>query len=188
MKLSGRKIAEEIEAGRIVIDPFDKTRVGPNSYDLTLGSRLMQLCCNTQVGSFAGEHVDPKLPLRHHAIEIGEEGFVLYPGHLYLASTIERAGSTHYVPAIQGRSSLARLGLFTHVCAGFGDVGFTGNWTLELVPVLPIKVYPRMRLVQVYFDTVDGDYEQYQSEYNGASDRPKSSKLATESDEWKLKK
>ena len=42
---------------------------------------------------------------------------------------------------IEGRSSIGRLGLFVHVTAGFGDVGFCGYWTLEMFAVQPVRIF-----------------------------------------------
>ena len=49
------------------------------------------------------------------------------------------------VPMIEGRSSIGRLGLFVHVTAGFGDVGFCGFWTLEMFAVQPVRIFPACR-------------------------------------------
>ncbi|MFR1945037.1 MAG: dCTP deaminase domain-containing protein [Faecalimonas umbilicata] len=46
---------------------------------------------------------------------------------------------------LEGRSSTGRLGLFIHVTAGFGDVGFAGYWTLEIFCVQPIRIYPNVK-------------------------------------------
>ncbi len=58
---------------------------------------------------------------------------------------------------------MGRLGLFVHVTAGFGDVGFAGYWTLEMFCVRPIRIYPNVEICQVYYHTLDGDFETYES-------------------------
>ena len=73
---------------------------------------------------------------------------------LYLASTIEYTETLRHVPVIQGKSSLGRLGLFVHVTAGFGDVGFKGHWTLELVCVQPIRIYAGMKIAQLVYNDI----------------------------------
>ena len=64
---------------------------------------------------------------------------------------------------IEGRSSIGRLGIFIHITAGFGDVGFSGYWTLEIFCIKPIIIYPNVEIAQLYYHTIDGDYEEYNS-------------------------
>lgn len=82
---------------------------------------------------------------------IPEEGMILYPGVLYLGSTIENTGTDKYIPGIDGRSSTGRLGMNVHICAGFGDVGFEGTWTLEITVVEPLRIYLDSEVCQIYF-------------------------------------
>ena len=64
---------------------------------------------------------------------------------------------------IEGRSSIGRLGIFIHITAGFGDVGFSGYWTLEIFCIKPIIIYPNVEIAQLYYHTIDGDYEECNS-------------------------
>ena len=64
---------------------------------------------------------------------------------------------------LEGRSSVGRLGLFVHITAGFGDVGFEGYWTLEIFCVQPVKIYPGIEICQIYYHSLDGDYVNYVS-------------------------
>ncbi len=80
---------------------------------------------------------------RVRRIAIPPEGLVLSPNQLYLGRTAERTETHNLVPMIEGRSSVGRLGLFVHVTAGFGDVGFCGYWTLEMFAVQPVRIYRR---------------------------------------------
>ena len=64
---------------------------------------------------------------------------------------------------IEGRSSIGRLGLFVHVTAGFGDVGFAGYWTLEMFAVQPVKIYPGVSICQIFYHEISGDVEEYKS-------------------------
>jgi dCTP deaminase len=98
---------------------------------------------------------------------IPEEGFVLLPGQLYLGSTVEYTETHGYVPMLEGRSSLGRLGVCVHVTAGFGDVGFKGFWTLEIYCLHPVRVYPFQRVCQIYYHKIQGDYVPYQGKYQG---------------------
>lgn len=83
--------------------------------------------------------------------EIPEEGFVLQPGVLYIGRTVERTWTDKYIPMINGRSSGGRLGISIHICAGFGDIGFDGTWTLEITCVEPVRIYPNSEIAQVCF-------------------------------------
>ena len=69
--------------------------------------------------------------------------YTAFPGELYLAHTVERAGSAVHVPKIEGKSTLARLGLSIHVTAGYGDVGFVGAWTLRRAPRSSVRYLRR---------------------------------------------
>jgi dCTP deaminase len=65
---------------------------------------------------------------------------------------------------IEGRSSIGRLGLFVHVTAGFGDVGFCGYWTLEMFAVQPVKIYPGVPICQIFFHQIAGAITEYASD------------------------
>ena len=88
--------------------------------------------------------------------EIPEDGYVLQPGVLYIGRTIERTWTDKFIPMINGRSSGGRLGISIHICAGFGDIGFDGTWTLEITAVEPVKIYPNAEVAQVCFFNPSG--------------------------------
>lgn len=173
MILSGLKIAEEVRAGRIFISDFDEKRLNPNSYNLRLADELLFYCEETK--DILGKKVkkpgctlDMKRNNSYEVFNIPEEGYVIYPGYIYLARTMERTRTDSYVPMLEGRSSVGRLGIFIHATAGFGDVGFDGYWTLELSCVQPVRIYPGVEICQIYYHTIDGDYEPYRSgKYQG---------------------
>lgn len=173
MILSGLKIAQEVKAGRIYISDFDEKRLNPNSYNLRLADEL--LVYDTDGLDAFGEPLstwngplDMKRDNKHHSLKIPERGFILYPNKLYLARTMERTRTDCYVPMLEGRSSVGRLGIFIHATAGFGDVGFDGYWTLELSCVQPVRIYPGVEICQIYYHTIDGEYEPYRSgKYQG---------------------
>ena len=151
MVLSDSKIKEEIKKGNIVISDFDESRLNPNSYNLRL-DKVIKIYEN-RVLDMKGENKATK-------IEIPEEGYVLQPGYVYIASTIEHTETTgSLVPVLEGRSSIGRLGIFTHVTAGWGDTGFKGRWTLEIVVTQPVKVYPEVEICQIVFHRVEGKVE-----------------------------
>lgn len=153
MILSGREIKRRLGKD-IFIDPFNIRQLGPNSYNLRLHHELMV---------YEDAVLDMKKKLNVRSIPISSEGLVLEPGVLYLARTVEHTKTTAYVPMLEGRSSIGRLGLFIHITAGFGDVGFTGYWTLEMFCVKPIHIYPNVEICQIFFHTIEGDYDQYES-------------------------
>lgn len=168
MILSGLKIAEEVRAGRIFISDFDEKRLNPNSYNLRLADEL--LVYDTDKYTAAGdliltEHgpLDMKKKNPFHNFKITDGGFLIYPGVLYLGRTMERTLTECFVPMLEGRSSVGRLGVFIHVTAGIGDVGFNGYWTLEISCVQPVVIYPGVDICQIYYQTIDGDYTPYAS-------------------------
>ena len=93
---------------------------------------------------------------------IPEEGLLLESSKLYLGRTVEYTETHNLIPMLEGRSSVGRLGLFVHVTAGFGDVGFKGYWTLEIFCVQPIKIYPNIEICQIFYHSIDGDYTSYE--------------------------
>ncbi len=152
MLLSGKEIERRLGKD-IFIEPFDQSKLNPNSYNLRLGSKLLV---------YEDDILDMKKPPTVREILIPEEGLVLQPGRLYLGQTMERTKTVNgLVPMLEGRSSIGRLGLYIHVTAGFGDVGFDGFWTLELSCIQPIRIYAGVDIGQIYYHTLLGDYVEY---------------------------
>lgn len=154
MILSGRKIQELLNR-EIFITPFQEKQLNPNSYNLRLHEQL--LVYDTPV-------LDMRQPNPTHTITIPAEGLVLEPNKLYLGRTLEHTKTLNHVPMLEGRSSIGRLGLFIHITAGFGDVGFNGFWTLEISCIQPIRIYPGVEICQIFYHTIDGDYQAYVSD------------------------
>jgi dCTP deaminase len=105
--------------------------------------------------------LDKRKPKRVRRIEIPPEGLELDPNRLYLGRTIERTETHNLVPMLEGRSSVGRLGLFVHVTAGFGDVGFCGFWTLEMYAIQPVRIYAGVEICQIFYHTVEGEVREY---------------------------
>jgi dCTP deaminase len=147
MILSDSKILEAIARKEIVIEPYSRDCLGSNSYDVHLGKYL-------------AIYVDPVLDARKHnkvrELEIPDEGYVLQPGILYLGVTEEYTETHGYVPFLEGKSSVGRLGIDIHATAGKGDVGFCNTWTLEISVSMPVRVYAGMPIGQLIYFTVDG--------------------------------
>ena len=173
MVLTGPEILKQMELGTIHVTPFEPANLGPNSYDVTLNPRLLVY----ELG--AGEALDMKKNNPTRGIDIPSEGLVLRPGMLYIGCSNETATSRRFVPMFEGRSSIGRLGINTHITAGFGDVGWGyiadengqlqcqfPTWTLEIEVVHPIRVYPNVRIGQVYFMTPEGELSFYKGKYS----------------------
>ena len=154
MILSGKEIHKNVLAGNIIIEPFDKSKINPKSYNLTLGNELLV---------YEHKELDMKIPNPTKRVEIPEEGLLLEPNKLYLGRTNEFTKTEKFVPMLEGRSSTGRLGLFIHVTAGFGDIGFAGYWTLEIFCVQPIRIYPNTQICQIYYHDIHGEYDLYSS-------------------------
>ena len=153
MILSGKEILKHM-GKEIIITPFDEKRINPNSYNLSLADELLV---------YEKEALDMKKPNPTKRIVIPEEGLLLEPNRLYLGRTNEFTKTDRYVPMLEGRSSTGRLGLFIHVTAGFGDIGFAGYWTLEIFCVQPVRIYPNVEICQIYYHDIDGKYDLYSS-------------------------
>lgn len=151
----------------IDIEPFNLDQVNPNSYNLRISDKLL---------IYPAPILDMKLDNITEEITIPPEGFVLFPGILYLGSTMEYTFTHGVVPRIDGRSSGARLGLCVHLTAGFGDTFFAGTWTLELTVVQPLRIYAGVQVCQISYEGVTGELQKYQGKYQGQSG-PQKSKL-----------
>ncbi|WP_195200622.1 dCTP deaminase [Faecalispora jeddahensis] len=153
MILSGKEIQRHI--GReIIIEPYNPAQLNPNSYNLTIHNELMV---------YDDAVLDMRKPNKASIITIPEHGLLLQPGKLYLGRTAEYTKTDGFVPMLEGRSSVGRLGMCIHATAGFGDVGFAGYWTLEIFVVQPLIIYPGVEVCQIYYHTLDGDYDPYTS-------------------------
>ncbi len=154
MILSGKEISRRI-GGDIIIEPFSEDQVGPNSYNLRLHRELLV-------------YTEPVLDMKKRnnvaSIIIPQEGLVLEAGKLYLGRTIEYTKTDALVPMLEGRSSIGRLGMFIHITAGFGDVGFSGYWTLEISCIHPVRIYPGVEICQIFYHAIEGNYERYHSD------------------------
>ena len=154
MILSGKEIKKQVKEGSIAIDPFTDEQINPNSYNLRLHPDLL---------IYDNDILDMREKNSASPLVIPEDGLLLEPHTLYLGRTVERTSTDKYVPMLEGRSSVGRLGLFIHITAGFGDIGFDGFWTLEIFCVQPIRIYSGLEICQIFYHTIDGDYDLYRS-------------------------
>jgi dCTP deaminase len=163
MILTGKEIEKEVAAGRIEIDPFDPGKLNPNSYNVTLANELYTYAVDDYDGFIdAAEKNRLEEFVGARTLDDGvENGWFLEPGRLYLGRTVERTHTDYYAPMLEGRSSVGRLGVFIHITAGFGDVGFDGFWTLEISCVEPVVIYAGMEIGQIFFHEVRGERTLY---------------------------
>lgn len=160
-KLTGTEIKIAILNGDIKITNHKEEAIGTESIDLHLDYHLVEVIPND------GKFIDPKKPQLTKEVYLHEVGqnselyYKLYPGKLYLASTVEEVGSEVYHCELHDKSSCARIGVSTHMHSGFGDTGFYASWTLEIKVDYPTKLYVGMAICQMSFETLIGERTMY---------------------------
>jgi dCTP deaminase len=152
MVLSDRTIREEINRGRIIIEPLSPDCIQPASVDLRLDRKLL---------TFKSQRYPAYIDVRRNLDRLNEiveveenDAFFLNPGEFVLASTLESITlPDDIVGRLEGKSSLGRIGLLIHSTAGYVDPGWQGHLTLELsnVAKLPITLYYKMKIGQISF-------------------------------------
>ena len=171
--LTASEIQRRLGSG-LTIEPFNIDQLGPNSYDVTLDWPMKRLIAR---------EIDIRDPasIQYQDFEISQHGTVLYPGTLYLGSTVEIAGSSELITCLEGRSSLARIGVSVHETAGFGDLGFVNHWTLEISVRVPTRLYRGTKIAQLYFFEPVGDITRlYTGKYEPRQRGPVESKITTD--------
>ena len=159
MILSDKSILESIDRGEIVIDPFDRSCLGTNSYDVHLGKYL---------ATYNDEILDARKHNKITIFEIPQDGFVLQAGTLYLGVTKEYTETHNCVPFLEGKSSIGRLGIDIHATAGKGDVGFCNTWTLEISCTQSVRIYAGMPIGQLIYFAIKGEVEHYYNKRKNA--------------------
>ncbi|MFV0275542.1 MAG: dCTP deaminase [Bacilli bacterium] len=153
--LSNDEILKNIENGNIVIKPFNKENLKPNSYSVHMTDEIIV---------YKNKTLDSRKVNEYETLTIPKEGFTLMPGEVYLARTVEYTETRSFVPLLHGRLSLATLGICIHITAGFGDNGFCGTWTLEITCARPVRIYKNMKIGQICYIPIIGNQSIY---YNG---------------------
>jgi dCTP deaminase len=166
MILSDAKIRAAMRQGKIVIRPFRPDCLGTNSYDVHLGPYLSVYCSSA---------LDAREPNPVKEVRIPKGGYVLVPGQLYLGVTEEYTETHGFVPFLEGKSSVGRLGIDIHSTAGKGDEGFCNYWTLEMSVKLPVRIYPGMPVGQLIYFEISGPVERSYSAKRSAKYRKVSS-------------
>ncbi len=159
--LSKEAILDAIDKGDIMISPFDEKNLNGVSYDMKLSNilKVYKPTVNDEVNIIDTKDIKPET----YMIDLNdwkETGIVLQPGYLYLGSTVESVKSTKYVPCISGRSTYARCGIQVHQTAFFANPGHDFHWVLEISTVLPVIIYPGMKLSQMYFEPIEGNMKE----------------------------
>jgi len=143
------QIRDRIRRGFLSIDPFDPSLIQPNSLDIRLGSHFVWYENGDAV-------IDPYSSdtVCSGTRELTADSFVIKPGDFVLARTLESVTlPDNIVATIEGKSSIARLGVTLHQTGGWIDAGFRGTITLEMcnVNTRPVKVYAGMPIGQLVF-------------------------------------
>ena len=161
MILVDHQIRESILSGMIEVTPINLDNINPNSLDLTLSNKFLYY------GSFANTSIDP---YNRRSIEYGLKtvtgSYRLKHGEFILGSTIEKISLPDDICAeLNGKSSLARLGLQIHQTGGWIDCGFSGNITLEIYNSgqRSIILKPGMLIGQLVFHQTERAEEPYGS-------------------------
>lgn len=154
--LNNNAIQKEISRGAIYVDNSEKN-ICQNFINLTLGNTI-------KVYDTPSLDVTKNSPSLE--IVIPPEGLILKPNELYIARTFEFTSTYGFVPMLTGTDALSALGMEIHITAGFGDNGFEGTWTLEIVCSNPTRVYPHMLVGQIYYNPLIGDAKKlYRGKY-----------------------
>lgn len=139
----------------VCMSGVDDANIQPNSIDLTLDGK--RGCITPPI-------------LSNNKCERFEE-IVIPPQELVLVSTTESIQVPNNVCCrVEGKSSLGRIGLLTHITAGFIDSGFKGNITLELYNVgkYPIRLHSGCKIAQLVVEHLDESVENlYDGNYLG---------------------
>jgi dCTP deaminase len=151
--LTGSEIKQRLGSD-IKITPYSESQINPNSYNLRLHNELLV---------YKNNFLDMKANNETKTLFIPKDGLILSPNKLYLGRTLEHTETRNLVPMIEGRSSIGRLGMFVHITAGFGDVGFKGFWTLEISVLQPLRIYANVEICQIFFHTLEGEITNYKS-------------------------
>lgn len=173
--LTGKELKKQVKRGKIKIEPFDPKLCNPNSYDYRLGEILRIIKFNS---IFDGVPcIDPRLPMKYEEIKIPKSGFLLLTENAYLGSTIEKFGSDYYASLVTGKSSIGRLFIKNHACAGLIDQGFFNHITLEITAKLPTLIFPGMRFGQIFWFESIGECALYKGKYNIGDNAAEPSKI-----------
>ena len=192
--LSDKKILQYLKSGRIIISPFVKENLNTSSMDVTLGnfyyreqrpepgrsiyspwseSDVRSIWGGPQKAIKARQYMKSVGIVELGGIHPNDEIIPIAPGETILAHTQEFIGGRDGITTMmKARSSLGRNFIEVCKCAGWGDVGYTNRWTMEITNnsrdfAIPLVVGRRIAQI-VFFEvgeivnkdyTVDGKYQ-----------------------------
>lgn len=151
--LSDRRLRRLAAEG--LVEPFDPEMIQPASIDLRLDRHFLIM------EKPRGGAIDPESGSARWT-PVSGNGIQINPGDFILGSTYEFITMPNHLSAqFEGKSSLGRLGLLTHITAGFIDPGFEGHITLEFSNVTrwPIRLYAGMKIGQMCVTNMSGEVE-----------------------------
>lgn len=151
MALSDVEIWMELQAGGLVIDPLpDQTSVNAASVDLSLDPQV-QVYKDVPEGmkiDLSDANAISTVAYNTEVVDISSKDFYLRQGEFVIGYTRETIGlAAHLLARIEGRSSIARLGISVHNEAPTIQPGFKGQIALELTNVGPLVLQLREGLI-----------------------------------------
>ncbi|OFC70941.1 dCTP deaminase [Alteromonas confluentis] len=176
MRLSDRDIYEYLQSGKIKIDPTPEyERISGVTVDMRLGNKFRVFedhqAAYIDLSGPKHEVQEALNSVMSDEIELEEgKAFFLHPKELALAITHESVTlPDNIVGWLDGRSSLARLGLMVHVTAHRIDPGWSGNIVLEFYNSgkLPLALRPLMKIGALSFEVLSSPAEK---PYNARAD------------------
>ena len=134
MLLSKEEIRKAVDAGDIGIDPMpDDDRIQPSSVDLRLGPALLVYPMEPVRGVTLAPRELRVMDYARRVDLAADRPYAIPPNGFVLGATLERVAIPLTLAArVEGKSTLARLGLMIHISAPKIDPGFRGNITLEM--------------------------------------------------------
>lgn len=155
------QIKDRIERGFIGINPYDSKFIQPNSIDIRLGDNFVWYKESDKViDPYDGDSICSDVS------EMNAEYIDINPGMFVLAETCEAITlPDNIVATIEGKSSIARLGITLHQTGGWIDAGFCGTITLEICNAnqRPVRLYAGMPIGQLVFYTTERSLHPYGS-------------------------
>ncbi|MDF2180273.1 dCTP deaminase [Aliiglaciecola sp. CAU 1673] len=163
MRLCDKDIKKWLQEEKIRIEPMpEEHMISGVTVDIRLGNKFRVF------QDHAAPYIDlsgPKEEMQaalesvmSDEIELPDgKAFFLHPGELALAVTEESVTlPANVVGWLDGRSSLARLGLMVHVTAHRIDPGWSGNIVLEFYNSgkLPLALRPKMKIGALSFEVL----------------------------------
>ena len=152
--LKKSEILRLLETGELYISDLHEWQVRENGVDLTIGSRIAVLRGDCTIDLYKSTHSD--IANCFEESEIGENGFVLEPGKMYLMHTSEYVRLGEGVVGLANlKSTLARVGIV--IPPTVIDAGFEGEVVIEVHTASRVKVYKGMPFLHMILVKADGE-------------------------------